>query len=333
MKFSLIVCTYMRPNAILTLLESVNKQILYPNEIIVIDGSTNNNTKNVFEKHTFKGLKYFKVDTNNRGLTKQRNFGISKVSDDIEVVCFLDDDIILTESYFKNLINTYTNYPVASGVGGYIINEVTWRKLKLNEKARFNEYEINGYVRNLGSRNVLRKRLGLLSDKPPCFMPEFSNGFSVGSLPPDNKIYPVQYFMGGVSSFKKEIVNSIKFSTYFEGYGLYEDLEYCLRVSKKHKLFVNTEATLCHYHEEAGRPNKYSFGKMVTRNGWYVWRVGVPKPSMNAKIKWNIIVLLLAAVRFVNIFTNKKRKEAFTESFGRMVGWLSLLFNKPKSHL
>lgn len=330
MKFSLIVCTYMRPNAILTLLESVNKQVLYPNEIIIVDGSTNNDTQKVFEINAFKNLIYYKVDDESKGLTKQRNFGISKVSRSIEVVCFLDDDTILADTYFKNLINTYTNYPDASGVGGYIVNEVKWRKLNPNEKPTYKEYEIDGYVRDLGSRNVLRKKLGLLSDKPPCFMPDFSNGFSVGSLPPNNKIYPAEHFIGCSMSFSMKVINSFNFSTYFEGYGLYEDSDYCLRVSQNHKLYVNTGAELNHYHEAAGRPNKYNYGKMVTRNGWYIWRIGINKPSLKARFKWNTIALLLTIIRFSNVFTSKKRKEAFTESLGRTIGWVSLIMNPPK---
>ncbi len=314
----------------MTLLESVEKQILYPDEILIVDGSTDDKTQKVFQKKTIKNLQYFKVDEHNRGLTKQRNFGISKVAETMDTVCFLDDDIVLIPTYFRNLIATYTTYPDAGGVGGYIMNEVNWRILAPNENPTFEEYEIDGYVRSLGSRNVLRKKLGLLSNTPPCIMPEFSNGFSVGSLPPNDKVYKAEYFMGGVSSFKKEVVDTIKFSTYFEGYGLYEDLEYCLRVSGKHPLYVNTTARLYHYHEETGRPNKFQYGKMVVRNGWYVWRTRFPNPSLEARFQWNAIVLLLLSIRFINIFTTSKRKEAFTEVLGRKIGWLSLLISKPQ---
>ena len=330
MNFSLIICTYMRPESLLTLLKSVDSQVLYPNEIIIVDGSINNLTKLEINKYSFKNLKYFEVTPNDRGLTKQRNFGISKVSNAIDIVCFLDDDIILTKTYFKNLIETYNEFPEAGGVGGYIINEVSWRKLKPKEKTTFMEYEIDGYVRNLGSRNVIRKKLGLLSNRLPCFMPEYSNGFSVGNLPPNNKIYEAEYFMGGVSSFKKDVVTNIKFSEYFEGYGLYEDLEYCLRVSKNFKLYVNTGATLHHYHEEGGRPNKYLYGKMVVKNGWYVWRIKYPSPSIKSRFKWNMIALLLTTIRFSNIITTNNKIEAFSETIGRTVGWWSLIFNKPK---
>lgn len=332
MRFSLIICTYKRPKAIITLLKSVEKQLLYPNEIIIVDGSEDDATQKTFTENIFKNLSYFKVSKENRGLTKQRNYGISKVSNSIDIVCFLDDDIVLTENYFQQLLSTYKTHPNAGGVGGYIANEVSWRVLKNNEKATYTEYEIDGYARPLGVRNVVRKFFGLLSDKPPCIMPEFSNGLSIGSLPPNNKIYKVDHFMGGVSSFKKEVVSSIKFSTYFEGYGLYEDSDYCLRVSKKYQLYVNTGATLFHYHDGAGRPNKFTYGKMVVRNGWYVWRVGYLKPSLKARFKWHLIALLLISIRVSNSITSSKRKEAFTESLGRFVGWLSVILNPPKNN-
>jgi hypothetical protein len=38
---------------------------------------------------------------------------------------------------------------------------------------------------------------------------------------------------------------------------------------------LNTAAQLHHYHDVQGRPNQYQYGKMVVRNGWYVWRVKI----------------------------------------------------------
>ena len=98
----------MRPKSLLALLNSVSNQSLYPNEIIIVDGSIDTNTKEMFSIEFFENLSYYLVDKKDRGLTKQRNYGISKVSDSIDIVCFLDDDIVLTKTYFKNLINTYS---------------------------------------------------------------------------------------------------------------------------------------------------------------------------------------------------------------------------------
>ncbi len=327
MKFTLIVCTYQRPGPLLTLLGSVVKQSLFPYQILIIDGSKNDETRKELEVNSFKNLEYFKVGENNRGLTKQRNFGIERVATSSEIVCFLDDDIVLTPTYFQNLLDTYQKFPDAVGVGGYIKNEVEWIKDK--EVIKFDDFEYEGFTRKLGSRHLLRKKLGLQPDVPPGYMPDFSNGYAIGFLPPTGKNYKVESFMGGVASYRKGIFDKINFSSYFEGYGLYEDMDFCLRASKLGQLYVNTSAKLYHHHNESGRPNQFKYGKMVLRNGWYVWRVKYPSPGLKSKIKWHATAFLLTLVRFSNVLTTSQRKKAFTESLGRVAGWWSLLINKP----
>jgi len=330
--FSLIICTYQRPKALLNLLNSVLGQSFYPKQILIIDGSLNDETKSALQINNYPNIEYFKVTPENRGLTRQRNFGISKIKIDVEVICFLDDDIILTSNYFENLINTYNINFEAIGVGGFIENEISWTKA-LNKKTLDNEFEYDGWIRKLGSRNLLRKKFGLLSKEPPGIMPEFSNGLSISFLPPSGKIYPVEFFMGGVSSYRKELFESLEFSSYFEGYGLYEDLDFCIRASKKGQLYVNTAAVLYHHHDDSGRPNSFKYGKMVIRNGWYVWRVKYPSPSYWNRAKWHVTLFLLTLVRLGNIVTTNQRKEAFFESLGRISGWWSLIVNKPRTEL
>ncbi|PKP29015.1 MAG: glycosyl transferase family 2 [Bacteroidetes bacterium HGW-Bacteroidetes-18] len=330
MKFTLIICTYMRQNPLLKLLQSVKTQTLYPNEIVIVDASVNQETKEMLEQNSFENLHYFLVAEKDRGLTKQRNFGIASVGKDMDIVCFLDDDIVLESDYFEQLLKTYEIYPEALGVGGYISNETPWEKVAENEVIKIDEFSYDGWKRKDGSRFVLRKKLGLDSDCPPGFSPLFSHGRSVGFLPPSGKVYEVEQVMGGASAFKKSVFDTFQFSTYFEGYGLYEDADFSLRVAKTGKLYVNTVAKLSHFHNPSGRPNQYQYGKMVVRNGYYVWRVKNPNPSFKAKLKWHAITLLLMAIRFTNTFTTNKPKEAFTEALGRKMGWLSLFWRVPK---
>lgn len=329
-KFCLIVCTYMRAKPLLNLLDSVKKQTVYPDEILIVDGSTNLDTEVSLGLSSFQNLQYFKVDSSNRGLTRQRNYGIQKVSSSIEIVCFLDDDVILEPNYFENLLSTYTIHPEALAVGGFITNDCVWEFVGTNYKASKNEFYFDGWKRSDGSRFVFRKKLGLDSNQPPGFMPSFSHGRSLSFLPPSAAIYQVQQLMGGVSSFRKSVFTTHLFSNYFEGYGLYEDADFSLRLSQVGSLYCNTSARLQHFHDSSGRPNKYNYGKMVVRNGWYVWRVKYPKPNLQSRLKWNAISFLLTLIRFSNIFTSTKRTEAFTEGLGRTVGWFSLIFNKPK---
>lgn len=322
----------MRSKALLTLLNSIKLQTLYPDEILIIDGSTNNETQKALENRVFKNVIYYKVSEQDRGLTKQRNFGISKVSEAVDIVCFLDDDTVLEKSYFKNLIDVFKSDITITGVGGIATNENNWKVNTLESYSPRRFITVDGYHVKLGQRHVLRNYFGLGSDKLPGIMPEFSNGTSCG-YPLIGKNYQVDLLIGMSMSFRKKIVEKIKFSTYFEGYGLYEDADFSLRALKYGKNVLATNVLLEHHHDVAGRPDKFQYGKMVIRNGWYVWRVKYKIPTLKARLKWNAVAFLLTAIRFVNIFTTKHKKEAFIESLGRLVGLISLIFNKPKVEL
>lgn len=320
----------MRPNPLLKLLQSIQEQTVYPDEILIIDGSFNTETERLLKENIFVNLHYFLVPEEHRGLTRQRNYGIERVGDDIEIVGFLDDDTVLEKDYFEEVINTFKENPGISGVGGVAINENSWSLAEPNKKYDAHRYyQWEGFVYKEGQRNVIRNYLGLQSNLGPGQMPDYSHGKTCG-FPLNGKIYEVDLLMGMSLAFRKKVFDDISFSSYFVGYGLYEDADFSIRALQFGQNVINTKAQLRHFHHPSGRPNQYQYGKMVVRNGWYVWRVKNPKPSFNSKLKWHSITILLIVIRFSNTFTTTKSKQAFTEAFGRTVGWWSLLFNKPK---
>ena len=323
----------MRPQSLLQLLQSVQEQTVYPDEILIVDGSTNQETERMLKENPFQNLHYFAVPPEHRGLTNQRNFGVKKAASTMEVIAFLDDDTVLEKEYFKELINTFEENQDVSGVGGVAINENGWSLADPNAKYDSRRYyQFEGFVYKEGQRNVVRNYLGLQSNLGPGRMPDYSHGKTCG-FPLNRKTYEVDLLIGMSFAFRKKVVDSIQFSPYFEGYGLYEDADFSIRALQFGKNAINTKAQLSHFHHPSGRPNQYQYGKMVVRNGWYVWRVKNPTPSLNAKLKWHSITILLTLIRFSNTFTTVKRKEAFTEAIGRTVGWWSLWMNKPKLDL
>ena len=330
MSFSLIICTFQRQESLLRLLHALKSQTLYPDEIIIVDASFDRACEIAVCNEGFENLHYHYVDESHRGLTKQRNYGISNVAENIQYVCFFDDDIIPEPEYFENLIETYTHFPNALGVGGYIIEEdIIWVHTG-QPTTNSTKFSFDGWQRKDPSRFVVRKRFGLDSNAAPGFSTGYSHGRSVSFLPPSGKTYEVEQLMGGVSSFRKSVFEQHRFSTYFDGYGLYEDADFCLRVAKSGTLYLNTAAKVYHFHAAGGRPNQYKYGKMVVRNGYYVWRIKNPKPSVVERFKWHAITGLLTFIRFSNAIPAAERKQALTESLGRVVGWFSILIRPPR---
>ncbi|MEN2400362.1 glycosyltransferase [Flavobacterium sp. MC2016-06] len=329
MKFSLIICTYMRSKPLLNLLQSVKNQELYPDEILIIDGSRNTETEIIFEKNQFQGLKYFLVSDEDRGLTKQRNFGISKVAASSEIVCYLDDDTVLEPDYFREIIKSFQSDNNIVGVGGVDIKDFKWKLQQPNVSYNSKKYYLfEGYFYKEGIRNVARNYLGLGSNLGSGKMPDYSHGRTSG-FPMTGKTYEVDLLIGMSMAFRKSVLNKIKFSKFFEGYGLYEDADFSLRALQYGKNVINTKAKLLHFHAESGRPNQYKYGRMVVRNGWYVWCIKNPNPKLKDRLKWNTITLLLILIRYSNVLTDKNKKSTFTEAIGRTIGWCSLLIDKP----
>lgn len=314
----------------MALLNSILGCSYKPDYIIIVDGSQDNETQIAISNMQVEKMqiRYYKVNEQDRGLTKQRNFGIAKIPKDTEIVAFLDDDIKVEPDYFKELINTYRLYPEAIGAGGLDLKENTFfLKIPGVRYNWFKYYELDGWVTRESARNMMRKLIGMMPSLQPGLIPEYSHGRS--SLPPNGLVYEVEHFMGGISSYRTGLFKHLEFSEYFTGYGLYEDFDFCVRALKFGKLYVNTAAKVWHYHESSGRPDFYKYGKMVVRNGWYVWRVRFPNPTFASKIKWHSITIFLAHVRLLNSITGPDHRNAFMDYLGRVSAWGILFFNTP----
>jgi len=330
MKIALIICTYMRPLSLFKLLNTVEIQTKVPDEIVIVDGSTNEESKQMLERKQHKlNIRYYKVSDKDRGLTKQRNYGIRQVSEFIDIVAFLDDDIELDSNYFEEIERTYLSKKDAVAVGGISTNEVTWTKAdKLTERS-LKYFTFEGWSRRDDIRYRIRKTFRLISNRQPGRVAPFGHERSIGFLPPTGKIYETDFLMGGIASYKKEIFNLVSFSSFFEGYGLYEDKDFSLRIRKYGKIYINTNAKVEHHHDPLGRPNYIKYGQMVVWNGWRVWRVATPNPSFVDKLKWWLITILLTYIRLGNAMVGSKRKESFQDFFGRHIGIFKLMISKP----
>lgn len=328
MYYSIIICTYKRPVAICNLLESLRIQSKPANEVLIIDGSPDDATEKAIVPYLLTmPVQYTRVLPLQRGLTRQRNVGVSMANPLNDVLVFLDDDVIPEPDFLEKLMKTFIDHSVI-GADGIITNECRWKHLPIPAKTP--AMVIDGFFLPLSARDRIRNWLGLFPIQlQPGKIPPYGHGKS--SLPPSGKLYEVEHIMGGITAYRKSVFEYIQFSTYFEGYGLYEDYDFSIRAGRYGKLLTNTAARIAHYHEASGRPDNYKYGKMVVTNGWYVWRLKHPQPGFINVFKWHCITLLLAFFRLANTMTSNSEtsRQSFGDFAGRMVAWVKLLFVKP----
>ena len=326
---SLIICTYRRPQAVTALLVALRAQTHPPDEILVVDASSAGDTAAAVAAAAWSPdrLRYLHAPPAQRGLTRQRNYGIAHARGGI--IAFLDDDTIPEPAYFAALLACFAAHPAAAGVGGLISNEVTWHPVTPGTPADHRTFRYHGWERREDYRWRLRRVLGLVSAYPPGWMPPSGHGRSVGFLPPDGGTHRVEFLMGGVAAWRSTVFAQHQFSPYFAGYGLYEDLDFSVRVARRQPLYLCTQARVAHHHAAAGRPPAFRYGVMVVRNGWYVWRQRWPDPPRRAGRHWWAISLLLTGCRLGDVVRGPQRRQALAEALGRGWGMLCLLGRKP----
>ena len=122
LKIAIIIATKNRHSVLRRMLESLNKQSYTITEVIVVDCSDGNMTKDVVESfnHSFPVLVYVHTLP---GLTLQRNIGISKLRSAPQIVCFFDDDVELDQLYIEAIVHKFESDKSIVGVSGNIVNE------------------------------------------------------------------------------------------------------------------------------------------------------------------------------------------------------------------
>ena len=327
---ALVICTYQRPEAILRLLRALEHQTRPPEEVLVVDGSEDDSTETAMKQLEpdagHAGPRYLRVEPQDRGLTRQRNVGIARTSGSL--VAFLDDDTIPEPSYFAEILACFDRHEDAVGIGGYVTG-VEWTRAVASHRKSLETFRLDGWQRREDYRWRARRLLGLTDAMSPGCMPPSGHGRPQSFLPPDRRDHSVEFLLGAATTWRRSVTDQVEFSPFFDGYGLYEDLEFSTRARAHGSLVVCGAARLEHCHEPLGRPNAFRYGHMVARNGWYVWRQRWPQPGLLDRLRWWATSILRAGIRLVEPLFGRGGGAALLDAAGRFTGLTSLLFRRP----
>tara|TARA_B100000586_G_C20114193_1_gene431889 strand:+ start:3105 stop:3971 length:867 start_codon:yes stop_codon:yes gene_type:complete len=159
LNISLYIPVYNGESTIESVLKSAFKLNPSPDEIIVVNDGSSDNTSNILENYKDK-ITVFKNNTN-MGLAYSRNVGISKAKH--ENVASLDSDVEVAEDWLKNLLEIKTKFQSAI-CGGILIEKYKdknvynfWRHIHATQN-NFGENDIENLGMPVsGSNSLLSK--------------------------------------------------------------------------------------------------------------------------------------------------------------------------------
>jgi len=140
--YSVIIPTYFRPNLLLRALKSVNKQIIKPDKVLIVDNHPFNKSKIIYDKakRLFKlNITYLKISSK-KGAAASRNYA-SKFSNS-KYLAFLDDDDFWDKKYIQNVSEKFKNTKSKLNITEYNVVKINGKKkfyFHIPEKIKFQE--------------------------------------------------------------------------------------------------------------------------------------------------------------------------------------------------
>jgi len=277
---SVVVATKDRPDDIINFLNSLEKQAVKPNEIIIIDSSDtplwkNKNFLNNFNSKKFPKIKMIYKHTN-PGLTLQRNIGVKAAS--CNVIHFFDDDVILEKNYLQEINKTFETNPQYAGGMGDIKNIPIQKK----------------------SFNTFLRKLFMLQRIYDC------GKFTLSGMPRHTygtkQFKNVEVLGGCLMSYRSWVFKKNVFDETLEKYSYMEDCDFSRRVSYEHPLFFNPNAKLQHLQSPISRDKIEANRAMFIKNYSYLFfKNFYPKNKLKIiAYWWSIIGLFTEAILYRN---------------------------------
>ena len=235
MRFSIVIPTKNRPEELRKIFASLMIQTKLPDQIIVIDQSSDdkiikNELKRVLKKKEIE----FNYLCNNKikGLVEAKFYSLNYCK--YEIISFFDDDIVLQPDYIEKIDFAFEKYSEVIGA--------------------------NGVILNMPKKNYLQRlffkitHVGIFSD----------NRYEVvNSINKKTKPFLVNTLSGGLSSWRKEVLKQVDFDVK-NHFHSYEDKEFSIRINKKYPngMYIIPQAKLNHFHSEINRETIIKLIKM-----------------------------------------------------------------------
>lgn len=221
MRLTAVIPTRNRPADLVKAVDSVLGQTRRPDTLIVVDQSPGDESRRAVET-LLAGSPPLRVDyvhdTTITGLVDAKRVAAGRA--DGEVVCFLEDDVVLEPDYFEQIERGFTVCPEMLGCCGVVTN--------LPPLPAF-------YV---GLFHLFHR--GMFADRRVGI-----HGFAQGR---GLALIPCDYLSGGLSAYRREVFGAVPFDTANQLF-MTEDIDFSTRAARRFgaRFFINPNARLAHY--------------------------------------------------------------------------------------
>jgi glucosyl-dolichyl phosphate glucuronosyltransferase len=278
MRFSHIIATKGRPQALRTVLESSLVTLPRGSEVIVVDGDPERSGEPVvreLEARMPLGVEdagRIRYLTSPPGLTIQRNRGIDAASG--EVLLFTDDDCTLEPGIFEVLAAAYADASLV-GASGLVVQPDTTR---------------------IGSDPYSRLRRLVLGGGRQGTMTSF--GFRRPIVDLDRE-HELEFMPGPFMSARREAAAVVRFDERLTGYALGEDDDFSFRLSRTGRIRYLPDATVHHgeFGQQAMDPRL--FNRILVVNRMYLLRKNFGS-RLGAKLGFVALIAMLCGHRVIN---------------------------------
>ena len=240
-KTSVVIPTKNRPFDLIKALESIFRQSVIPEELIIVDQSKTPHSKilalSIFKKFQYVNFQYI-YDKSISGLIEAKKIGVYTSNGDL--IFFLEDDVILDSDYIEEIILGFSKNIEMIGCSGIIKNHPPKNNMQLN---LFNIFHI-----------------GIFSDKRFDIFAQARISRHRQSLVKSDKL------SGGVSAWKREVFLHVAFDL-SNDFHMLEDIDFSTRVAMKFGplLYINPNAKLDHFFAPSGRGSLLAQRRRKTR--------------------------------------------------------------------
>lgn len=234
-KIAFIIPTRNRHELLSRLLYSIQAQTVKPNQVIVVDGSDQSIEPKI-KQSLSSSISYVRVYP--PSLTKQRNAGLKALNDDVTLVGYLDDDIILEKDAVEAMLRFWEH--CSEDVGGTSFN-IT------NNPTERNPVE-----------KIIKKLFCIDNGKGGAVL---CSGYNT-LLSPVLKDTYTEWLCGGATVWRRQVIEDFKYDEWFAGWAFIEDVDFSFRVAQKYRLVVLFDARVQHNPPPYNPKKRYSFGKM-----------------------------------------------------------------------